>query len=146
MPPAEHRSDPGRRHLALGALALCGLAALARPARAQSPALTGIWALSWRGARDTYEGTLEIHAATTPNVYAGRLLLRASRGGIVNEDASIVVTGNQVRIECSNPTFQGFESWSPDRFYLTRKGPNRMVGYSLDAMGNRGKTAVFERI
>ncbi len=146
MPHAQHRPNPARRQFALGAAALCGLATLTGPAHAQSPALTGTWVLSWRGARDSYEGTLEIRPATAPTLYTGRLLLRASRGGIVNEDASIVVSGNEVRIECSNPTFQGFDSWSPDRFYLTRKGPNRMTGYSLDAMGNRGQAAVFERI
>jgi len=115
MPLIDHRFSPGRRALALGGLAL---ARLASSARAQSPVLTGDWSSSWRGSRGTYEGTLEVGVATNPSVYAVRPLLRVSRGGTVNEDATITVTGRQVRIECANSTFKGFESWSPDRFCL----------------------------
>ena len=61
--------------------------------------------------------------------------------GKIAEDAKITVSGDEVRIECSNPSFKG---WNPDRFYVVRKD-DRMEGYSLDTAGQRGQKIVFNR-
>jgi hypothetical protein len=64
-----------------------------------------------------------------------------SNGAKISEDATITVTGKEVRIECSNPSA---ERWNPDRFYVVRN-ENRMEGYSLDTAGQRGNKIVFSR-
>ncbi len=127
---------------------LAGLLALLG-AQAQAQAQTGIqgnWSFAWLGASDNYSGILEVGAPVNNAAYAGRLTIRPAKGGTVYEDAQITVAGNEVRIECSNPTSadRNTSDWSPDRFYVTLKG-NRMEGYSLDAVGRRGSSIVFTR-
>ena len=112
----------------------------AKPQKQQAVPITGKWSLLWEGARDNYTGTIEI-GDKTGNVFKGKLTLIKSDGTKVTEDADITVTGNEVRIECSNPSVS---PWNPDRFYVVRKG-NRMEGYSLDSAGQRGRKIVFTK-
>ncbi len=114
----------------------------AAPASAQAnPFILGTWKLVWEGARDNYTGDLRVAGKTGDTVFKGKLTLVKSDGTKVTEDASITVTGNEVRIECSNPSVT---PWNPDRFYVVRKG-NRLEGYSLDTAGQRGRKIVFTR-
>jgi hypothetical protein len=110
-----------------------------RTALAQSGSLIGTWALAWEGARDNYTGTLRIATKVSDRLFKGKLHLVKSNGQQIDEDASITVDGKDVRIECSQPSVK---PWVPDRFYVVRDD-NRMVGYSLDASGQRGKQIVF---
>ena len=111
-----------------------------KPQKQQTVPITGKWSLLWEGARDNYTGTIEI-GDKTGNVFKAKLTLIKSDGTKVTEDADITVTGNEVRIECSNPSVS---PWNPDRFYVVRKG-NRMEGYSLDSAGQRGRKIVFTK-
>ncbi|MGO9326898.1 MAG: hypothetical protein ACLQJ0_02130 [Steroidobacteraceae bacterium] len=136
----------GRAHfLRLCAAFLCALTIapldFTGKAFAQSTSIIGTWHFVWEGARDNYTGTLNVTTKIADHVFNGKLHLVRSSGAAVNEDASITVTGNEVRIECSNPSEK---KYFPDRFYVTSEG-NRMEGYSLDAGGQRGKKIVFTR-
>ncbi len=137
-----------RRCLASGSIAfLCaiiiGLAAFGVPksAVAQSESLVGTWSLVWEGARDNYTGTLTVATKVNDTVYKAKLKLLKSNGDSITEDASITVSGKEIRIECSNPSVK---SWNPDRFYVVRDG-NRMEGYSLDTAGQRGRKIVLNK-
>lgn len=110
-------------------------------AAAQTPFIIGSWNLVWEGARDNYTGTMRVKAGSKDKVFDGKLNLMKSDGTKITEDAAITVTGNEVRIECSNPSVKG---WNPDRFYVVRDG-ERMEGYSLDTAGQRGRKIVFKR-
>jgi hypothetical protein len=122
-------------------MALALLCAVAPAAAQQTSFILGKWTLVWEGARDNYTGTLQVSGKSGDNVFKGKLTLIKSDGTNVTEDASITVTGNEVRIECSNPSVT---PWNPDRFYVVRKG-NRMEGYSLDTAGQRGRRIVFTK-
>jgi hypothetical protein len=110
-------------------------------ASAQTPFIIGSWGLIWEGARDNYTGTLRVTAGKNDKVFDAKLNLVKSDGTKIAEDAKITVSGEEVRIECSNPSFKG---WNPDRFYVVRKD-DRMEGYSLDTAGQRGQKIVFNR-
>ena len=110
-------------------------------ASAQTPSIIGSWSLVWEGARDNYTGTLRVTAGKNDKVFDAKLNLVKSDGTKIAEDAKITVSGDEVRIECSNPSFKG---WNPDRFYVVRKD-DRMEGYSLDTAGQRGQKIVFNR-
>lgn len=134
-----------RRLLLRGAGLLGLLALLGAPAQAQT-GIQGNWSFAWQGASDNHSGILEVAVPVNNATYTGRLTLRPAKGGSVYEDAQITVSGNELRIECSNPTGadRNTSGWSPDRFYVALKG-DRMEGYSLDAAGRRGSSSVFTR-
>ena len=113
----------------------------AATASAQSEPLLGTWSLVWEGARDNYTGTLAVAKKVGNSVFQAKLTLIKSDGTRVTQDASLTVSGNEIRIECSNPDVK---PWNPDRFYVVRAG-NRMEGYSLDTAGQRGRKIVFTR-
>ena len=100
------------------------------------------WSLVWQGAQDRYTGKLEVTGNPSPTTYYGKLTLIKSNGHIVTQEANITVTGNEVRIECLNPSDT---TWYPDRFYVVRTD-KRMEGYSLDTAGQRGSKIVFTRL
>jgi hypothetical protein len=110
-------------------------------ASAQTQFIVGTWELVWEGAKDNYTGTLRVVAGKNQTVFDGRLNLERSDHSKVSEDAKITVTGDEVRIECLNPSVK---TWNPDRFYVERKG-DRLEGYSLDTGGQRGKKIVFSK-
>jgi hypothetical protein len=110
-------------------------------ASAQAPFIIGAWGLVWEGAKDNYTGTLRVTAGKSDKLFDAKLNLVKSDGTKVTEDAKITVTGDEVRIECSNPSVK---TWYPDRFYVVRKD-DRMEGYSLDTAGQRGQKMVFNR-
>jgi hypothetical protein len=110
-------------------------------ASAQAPFIVGTWSLVWEGARDNYTGTLRVVAGKKENLFDAKLNLIKSDGSKIAEDAKVTVTGEEVRIECSNPSLK---SWNPDRFYVVRKA-DRMEGYSLDTAGQRGQKIVFNK-
>jgi hypothetical protein len=110
-------------------------------ASAQTPFIIGSWGLVWEGARDNYTGTLRVTTGKTEKVFDAKLNLLKSDGSKIAEDAKITVTGDEVRIECVNPSQKG---WNPDRFYVVRNG-DRMEGYSLDTAGQRGQKIVFNK-
>jgi len=110
-------------------------------ASAQTQFIIGSWSLVWEGARDNYTGTLRVTAGKKEKVFDAKLNLVKSDGSKITEDAKITVTGDEVRIECSNPSVK---PWNPDRFYVVHSG-NRMEGYSLDTAGQRGQKIVFNK-
>ena len=119
------------------------LAALgATPASAQdSQWIAGKWAFVWEGARDNYTGNIII-AHRRNNIFGGKLVAVKSDNSVITQDTAITVTGDEVRIECSNPSIKG---WNPDRFYLKRTTIG-MEGYSLDSAGQRGRKITFKRL
>jgi hypothetical protein len=142
----EKSSTWPRRGL-LRAAALAGLLLILGAAAAQAQTgIQGKWSFAWQGASDNYSGILDVTAPVNNATFSGRLTIRPAKGGTVLEDVLLTVAGNQVRIECSNPTSadRNVSDWSPDRFYVTLNG-NRMEGYSLDAVGHRGSSIVFTR-
>ena len=110
-------------------------------ASAQTGFIVGTWGLVWEGAKDNYTGTLRVTAGKNEKLFDGKLNLIKSDGTKVSEDAKITVSGDEVRIECLNPSVK---TWNPDRFYVERKG-DRMEGYSLDTAGARGRKIVFNK-
>ncbi len=112
-----------------------------RTAFAQNSSIIGTWNLVWEGARDNYTGTMNVTKKINDKLFMAKLNLVRSGGATVTEDASITVSGNEVRIECSNPSVKPY---NPDRFYVVRDG-NRMEGYSLDTGGQRGRKIVFSK-
>jgi hypothetical protein len=108
---------------------------------AQTQFVLGTWALVWEGAKDNYTGTLRVTPGKNEKLFDGKLNLIKSDGTKITEDATLTVTGDEVRIECSNPSQKG---WNPDRFYVERKG-DRLEGYSLDTAGQRGRKIVFNK-
>jgi hypothetical protein len=112
-----------------------------RTAFAQNPSITGTWNLVWEGARDNYTGTMNVTKKINDKLFTAKLNLIMSGGASLTEDASITVTGNEVRIECSNPSRKPYNA---DRFYVVHDG-NRMEGYSLDTAGQRGRKIVFNK-
>ena len=86
-------------------------------------------------------GDLARHRREKEKVFDAKLNLVKSDGSKITEDAKITVTGDEVRIECSNPSVK---PWNPDRFYVVHSG-NRMEGYSLDTAGQRGQKIVFNK-
>jgi len=123
-------------------------AGLAMPAAAQQTAtVMGNWNVAWTGARDVYTGLLEVRQKTADNLYEGIITLHPSKGGTVTEKVAVSVVGSDVRIECSDPLpvdVPGTSSWNPDRFYVSWTA-DRMQGYSLDAIGQRGSQITFTR-
>src|ERR1700749_3989623 len=73
-------------------------------ASAQTPFIVGTWTLLWEGARDNYTGTLRVMPGKKQNVFDAKLNLVKSNGEKISEDAKVTVTGDEVRIECSNPS------------------------------------------
>jgi hypothetical protein len=134
-----------RRRLLRGAALVIALLVLGATAQAQT-GIQGNWSFVWQGASDNYSGILEVKAPVNNTSYSGRLTIRPAKGGNVFEDALITVAGNEVRIECSNPSSsdRDVSDWSPDRFYVQLSG-NKMEGYSLDAVGRRGTSIIFTR-
>ncbi|HEV3415849.1 MAG TPA: hypothetical protein VG056_03530 [Pirellulales bacterium] len=128
-------------------LFLCAVAVILSPfgisgtAFAQDQSIMGTWALVWEGARDNYTGTLQVTTKVNDKLFKARLNLLKSNGAAITEAASITVSGDEVRIECSDPSVK---NWNPDRFYVVRNG-NRMEGYSLDSAGQRGQKIVFNK-
>jgi len=123
---------------------LCAMALILGPsgqASAQTQFVLGTWSLVWEGAKDNYTGTLRVTPGKNEKLFDGKLNLIRSDGSKINEDATLTVTGNEVRIECSNPSVKG---WNPDRFYVEHKG-DHLEGYSLDTAGQRGKRIVFNK-
>jgi hypothetical protein len=110
-------------------------------ASAQTQFVLGTWALVWEGAKDNYTGTMRVAPGKSEKLFDGKLNLIKSDGTKITEDATLTVTGNEVRIECSNPSVNG---WNPDRFYVEHKG-DRLEGYSLDTAGQRGRKIVFNK-
>lgn len=110
-------------------------------ASAQTQFVLGTWSLVWEGAKDNYTGTMRVTSGKSEKLFDGKLNLIKSDGSKITEDATLTVTGNEVRIECANPSVKG---WNPDRFYVEHKG-GRLEGYSLDTAGQRGKRIVFNK-
>jgi len=110
-------------------------------ASAQAHFVLGTWSLAWEGARDNYTGTMRVKPGKNEKLFEGKLNLIKSDGTKLSEDATLTVTGDEVRIECLNPSVKG---WNPDRFYVVRKG-DRLEGYSLDTAGQRGQKIVFNK-
>lgn len=113
---------------------------------AQASTLTGKWDIVWKGARDTYTGTLEITRKADANLYLGKVTLSPSNGGTVIQDARITTSSGELHIECSNPREPSGarRNYNPDRFFVTLSG-NRMEGYSLDTAGQRGPKIVLTK-
>jgi hypothetical protein len=121
---------------------------LAAQAAAQTGTIMGNWNLAWKGSWDTYSGTLQVQRKATENVYEGVITLHPSKGGTATEKATITMTGDNMRIEGSDPSFvgvPGVTTWNPDRFYLNWTAADHMDGYSLDSSGQRGPEVKFTR-
>src|ERR1700733_8092632 len=111
-----------RKYLSVCVALLCALTfALGSSgnASAQTQFVIGTWELVWEGARGNYTGTLRVTPGKNEKVFDGKLNLIRSDSSKIAEDAKITVTGDEVRIECLNPSVKG---WNPDRFYVVHKG------------------------
>lgn len=105
--------------------------------------IAGAWSLAWRDQFGSHGGTLEAQRVVRPGLIEGRVTINAAAGITVTQDAKIAIAGNQVTIECSNPSDP---VWSPDRFFLTLSADgNRLVGYSLDLKNRRGDITFTRR-
>jgi hypothetical protein len=104
--------------------------------------IIGNWSLNWQGAQDSYAGRLDVLHSTGPNRYYGKVTLLPSKGGVVTQEARILVNGSQIEIECFNPSRRPY---NPDRFFVTLSG-NFMDGFSIDTAGQRGSRITFTRL
>ena len=99
------------------------------------------WTVDWTSLFH-YKGQLIIQEQLEKNRYQGKLVVdyhnKVGKRYIASQDALITITGNNVVMECSNPSLKG---WDTDTFYLEIR-ENQMVGYSKDTRGRRG-AAVF---
>lgn len=103
--------------------------------------LIGKWEFSWNGALDSYTGYITIESKIGGDEYTGTVYSRGSQSSPLYQDARITISGSNVSIKCSNPTRREYE---PDNFYLTKNG-NYMKGYSVDNIGQRGRSIVFSK-
>jgi len=147
---AERRrlDDEARRRVEDEARARAAAAERERQAReaavlAETTRIAGTWSLAWRDQFGSHSGTLEAQRVVRPGLIEGRVTINAAAGITVTQDARIAITGNQVTIECSNPSDP---IWSPDRFFLTLSADNnRLAGYSLDLKNRRGEITFTRR-
>ena len=96
--------------------------------------ILGSWSIDWQGANAHYTGTLSVDRQLATNKFHGWVELRWAGNNHVQQEAEITVSGEQVLINCFNPSM---ETWVPDNFFLTREG-RRMDGYSIDDQGRKG--------
>jgi hypothetical protein len=101
--------------------------------------LRGTWDLSWKGARDTYTGTLAVLEKLDANIFKGTLELFNSKGEKVTQDAILHVNGKSITINCSNASKSPYYS---DNFYVTLDG-KVMMGHSVDSAGQMGSSIKF---
>lgn len=141
-------ADEARRQAEAEARARAAAAERERLARevavlAETTRIAGTWSLAWRDQFGSHGGTLEARRVVRPGLIEGRVTVNAERGITVTQDARITIAGNQVTIECSNPSDP---VWSPDRFFLTLSADgNRLTGYSLDLKNRRGEITFARR-
>ncbi len=102
--------------------------------------IMGLWTLEWKGRR-TYSGTLLVDRSLGNGRFHGFINVRWSGGNFVGQEADIRVKGGDVKIRGYDPTRK---RWNADTFYVKWKD-GRLVGYSVDAVGQRGKRIVFSR-
>lgn len=97
--------------------------------------LLGRWRCEWYLPHLNYcSGQLEILRKIEAGQYVGRLLLDNVQ---LSEEAAIMVQGDHVQIECSNPSQA---TWPPDSFDLTLdRYADVMTGVSKHPRGFRGK-------
>jgi hypothetical protein len=103
--------------------------------------LRGIWDLSWKGARDTYTGTLTVLEKLDADIFSGTIAIINSRGEKVTQDAILHLNGTSVTINCSNASKSPYYS---DNFYVTLNG-KVMTGHSVDSAGQMGATITFQK-
>ncbi len=103
--------------------------------------LRGTWDLSWKGARDTYTGTLVVLEKLDANIFSGTIAIINSRGEKVTQDAILHVNGTSITINCSNASKSPYYS---DNFYVTLNG-KVMTGHSVDSAGQMGSVITFKK-
>ena len=103
--------------------------------------LRGNWEVSWRGARDTYTGTLKVSEKLDVNVFSGTITIINSKGEIVKQDATLHVDGTSITINCSNASKSPYYS---DNFYVNLNG-KVMTGHSVDSAGQMGSLITFKK-
>ena len=103
--------------------------------------LRGTWEVSWRGARDTYTGTLSVLEKLDVNIFSGTLEIINSKGERVTQDAILHVNGKSITINCSNASKSPYYS---DNFYVTLDG-KVMMGHSVDSAGQMGSSIKFQK-
>lgn len=141
-------ADEARRKADADARARADAAERERLAReaaalAETTRIAGTWSLAWRDQFGSHTGTLEAQRIVRPGLIEGRLTIHAAAGITVTQDARIAITGNQVNIECANPSDP---IWSPDRFFLTLSADHaRLTGFSLDLKNRRGEITFTRR-
>ncbi|MGO8943663.1 MAG: hypothetical protein ACLQJ7_08310 [Syntrophobacteraceae bacterium] len=103
--------------------------------------LRGTWDLSWKGARDTYTGTLKVSEKLDVNVFSGTITIINSKGEMVTQDATLHVDGTSITINCSNASKSPYYS---DNFYVNLNG-KVMTGHSVDSAGQMGSLITFKK-
>ena len=103
--------------------------------------LRGNWEVSWRGARDTYTGTLAVLEKLDTNIVSGTLQIVNSKGEIVTQDAILHVSGTTITINCSNASKSPYYN---DNFYVNLNG-KMMIGHSVDSGGQMGSSITFQK-
>lgn len=135
--------------MAMMAALVAGLASADAQTRTEaSPPMTvaaaplmGRWSFEWDGASGTYTGTMMVDRSLGGDAYHGLVTVRRANGTTLTEEATITVRDGSLTVKCYNASESG---WSPDNFFLAVDGA-RLVGYSLDNAGNRGKRIVLWR-
>ncbi|MDY0093913.1 MAG: hypothetical protein RBT80_14560 [Candidatus Vecturithrix sp.] len=102
--------------------------------------LLGYWRCDWYLPHLNYcSGQLEILRKIEAGQYIGRLLLDNVQ---LSEEAAIMVQGDHVQLECSNPSQA---TWPPDSFDLTLdRYADVMTGISKHPRGFRGKITLVK--
>ena len=86
-------------------------------------------------------GHIEITKYRGESKYSATIYLKWGKNERMNQEAVIHVKGKDISIVGYNPSRK---SWNPDRFYVERNG-DKMVGYSLDTKGQRGRLIEITR-
>ncbi len=103
--------------------------------------LRGAWEVSWKGARDTYTGTLTVLEKLDTDIFKGTIELVDSKGAKVTQDAILHVNGKSITINCSNASRSPYYS---DNFYVNLDG-KVMTGHSVDSAGQMGPAIRFQK-
>ncbi len=103
--------------------------------------LRGIWDLSWKGAVDTYTGTLTVVDQLDANIFSGTIVIINSKGATVTQDATLHVKGASITINCTNASKSPYYN---DNFYVTLNG-KVMTGHSVDSAGQMGSLIKFKK-